>query len=227
MAKSPPTELRYRTASEHAFKVIKQWILDGELPPGSTIDQSELSTRLGMSRMPIRTALERLDSEGLVLLTPHRGAIVAPTSVREMRDLYFVRHHLEGVATELAAESISQAQLTESARILDQIEEQVRAGDLEAFLASNRDFHMSVYGAGNNAVLLRVIEGLWDLSERYRRAYLQLPQRANESTAEHRQIYELLRAHKGSEAGAFMRKHNDKTMRVLIERFEHAGAKLS
>jgi len=227
MAKDVVSAVRYRTASEHAFGVLKQWILDGVLPPGSTIDQAELSARLGMSRMPIRTALERLDSEGLVLLTPHRGAIVAPTSVREMRDLYFVRHHLEGIATELAAENLSAEDLSDIARILDRIEQQVRAGDLEAFLASNRAFHMVVYARSNNAVLRRVIEGLWDLSERYRRAYLQLPERAGESTAEHRQIYELLCARNARAAGAFMRKHNDKTMRVLMKRLEQGAAKPS
>jgi DNA-binding GntR family transcriptional regulator len=227
MTKDAAFEVRYRTASEHAYRVLKQWILDGELTPGSTIDQAELSQRLGISRMPIRTALERLDSEGLAMLTPHRGAVVSPISVREMHDLYFVRHHLEGVATELAAENLTEAELEALARILDLTEQQVRDGDLEGFLGSNRAFHMAIYVGANNAVLRRVIESLWDLSERYRRAYLQLPARAQESTAEHRQIYELLRARKALEAGDYMRTHNDKTMRVLIERFEQDTARPS
>lgn len=215
-------EVRYRTASEHAFRILKQWILEGVIPPGTTIDQAEISAKLGMSRMPVRTALERLDSEGLVMVVPHRGALVAPTSVREMHDLYFVRHHLEGIATELAAKLLSEPELAEIARILDTIEEQVRAGDLEAFLASNRAFHMAVYRGAHNAVLERMIASLWDLSERYRRAYLQLPARAKESTAEHRQIYQLLQARCAREASEFLRKHNDKTMQVLIEHFHQS-----
>ncbi len=227
MNRGPISEVRYRTASEHAYRVLKQWILDGQLAPGSAIDQADVSARLGISRMPVRTALERLDSEGLVLLTPHRGAIVAPTSVREMRELYFVRRHLEGLATELAAQGLSDAQLDELVRILDLTEQQVRVGDLDGFLASNRAFHMAIYAGANNAVLRRVIESLWDLGERYRRAYLQLPERADESTAEHRRIYELLRSRRAREARAFMEEHNDKTMRVLIERFERDSGKLA
>jgi len=224
MAKAPAPDVRYRTASEHAFRTLKQWIIEGEIAPGTTIDQAEISARLGMSRMPIRTALERLDSEGLVMLVPHRGAVVTPTSVREMHDLYFVRHHLEGIATELAAEMLLEPELDEIAMILETIEAQVRSGDLEAFLASNRAFHMAVYRGAHNVVLEREIAGLWDLSERYRRAYLQLPARAKESTAEHRQIYQLLQARRAREASEFMRKHNDKTMRVLVERFQQTEA---
>ncbi len=173
-----------------------------------------------MSRVPIRTALERLASEGLVVLSPHRSAIVVPLSLQEMRDLYYVRHHLEGVAAELAARQRADDDLAALARILASTEAQVAAGDLEGFLASNRAFHTRIYAATGNAVLVRVIDGLWDLSERYRRAYLQLPARAAESTSEHRRLYDLIREQRDVEAGAFMREHNAKTMRVLEEWFQ-------
>jgi DNA-binding GntR family transcriptional regulator len=213
---------RYKTATEHAFTMLKQWINDGVLAPGSTIDQVQLSQTLGMSRVPVRLALERLASEGLVALAPHRSAVVMPISLQEMRDLYAVRHHLEGLATELAARWRSDEDLVELEHILEMTERQVAAGDLEGFLTSNRAFHMRVYTAAHNAVLLRVIESLWDLSERYRRAYLRLPARARESTDEHRQIYELLSARNIREARAFMQEHNDKTMRVLVEWFDRS-----
>lgn len=215
-------ELRYRTATEHAFRVLKQWINDGALRPGSAIDQAELTSTLGMSRIPIRTALERLASEGLVALIPHRGAVVASVSVQEMRDLYFVRRHLEGVATELAARHLTADDLEALERILTTTEAQVRAGDLEGFLTSNRAFHMRIYAAAGNAVLVRVVESLWDLGERYRRSYLQLPERARESTDEHRRLFELLRTRAAADAGAYMREHNDKTVRVLLAHFEQA-----
>jgi DNA-binding GntR family transcriptional regulator len=216
-------ELRYRTASEHAFRILKQWINDGALRPGSAIDQAELSSTLGMSRVPIRTALERLASEGLVTLTPHRGAVVTSISVQELRDLYFVRRHLEGVATELAAQHMAQDDFDALERILTTTEEQVSAGDLEGFLKSNRAFHLRIYAAAANAVLARVIESLWDLGERYRRSYLQLPARARESTNEHRRLFELLRRRDVAAAGAYMRDHNDKTMRVLLDHFQQTG----
>jgi DNA-binding GntR family transcriptional regulator len=219
MVKGDGSVLRHRTASEHAFMMLKQWINDGVLPPGSAIDQAELSTTLGMSRVPIRTALERLASEGLIDLMPHRGAMVSSVSLQEMKDLYFVRHHLEGVATELAAERLTEEEFAVLESILAATESQVKAGDLEAFLASNRAFHMHIYAGARNAVLARVIESLWDLSERYRRAYLQLPARAHESTDEHRTLCQLLRARENAAAGAFMREHNDKTMRVLLDQF--------
>ena len=213
------TEIKYRTASEHAFRVLKQWILEGELAPGSLIDLTGVARRLGISRIPIRTALERLDSEGLITLTPHRGAVVAPISAGQMQDLYFVRHQLEGVAVELAAKNMTPDVLAELDRVLDTTERQVAAGDIDGFLASNRMFHSAIYRAAGNPVLQRVIDSLWDLSERYRRAYLAQPSRAVESTAEHRRLYQLLRAGRAGEARAFIQQHNEKTIRVLMDAY--------
>jgi DNA-binding GntR family transcriptional regulator len=215
--------VRYRTATEHAFVTLKGWITTGVLAPGATIDQAELSQRLGMSRVPVRMALERLASEGLVELTPRRSAVVMPLSLQEMSDLYAVRDPLERLATELASDRLTDADFEALAGILAQTEEQVRRGDLEGFLASNRAFHMRIYAASGNSVLIRVIGGLWDLSERYRRAYLQLPARAEESTAEHRRIFDLLRARRGTEAAAFMGEHNAKTLRVLAAYYGREG----
>ena len=78
---SDEDQVRYRTATEHAFATLKRWIIAGILPPGSTIDQAELSQRLGMSRIPVRTALERLASERLISLTPRRSAVVTRLSI--------------------------------------------------------------------------------------------------------------------------------------------------
>ena len=217
-------QVRYRTATEHAFATLKRWIIAGILPPGSTIDQAELSQRLGMSRIPVRTALERLASERLISLTPRRSAVVTRLSPEEMADLYFVRYHLEGLATELAAERLTEKDLADLDRTLEQTEEEAARGDLESFLASNRAFHMCIYRAAGNAVLMRMIESLWDLSERYRRAYLQLPVRARESADEHRRIFELLRERRAAEAAAFMREHNEKTVRVLLQHYRQEGA---
>jgi DNA-binding FadR family transcriptional regulator len=78
---------------------------------------------------------------------------------------------------------------------------------------------MMIYRAAGNPVLLRVIKGLWDLSERYRRAYLQQPARAGESTAEHRRLLELLRSRDGDAAAVYVREHNEKTIRVLADSY--------
>lgn len=174
-----PEVARYRTATEYAVAAIKKWILDGDLAPGTRLDQFALAGRLGMSRIPVRTALERLASEGLVELLPHRGAVVSGISQQEMLDLYFVRNHLEGMATLLAADQLSEPQFKRLEENLADTERQIASGDLEAFLRTNREFHMTIYESAGNPVLMRIISGLWDLSERYRRAYLQLPARAS------------------------------------------------
>jgi len=210
-----PDALRYRTATEYAVATIKEWIFAGRLAPGERLDQFELGERLGMSRAPVRTALERLAGEGLVDLLPHRGAIVTEISQQDMLDLYFVRNHLESLATRLAASQLTAEQLDSLEHALTKTAAQVADGDLEAFLSTNRQFHMLIYQAAGIPILLRIINSLWDLSERYRRAYLQASARAQESTIEHRHILNLLRRRDADAAAAYMKEHNENTVRAL------------
>ena len=88
----------YRTVADLAYARLRQRILSGELAPGSRIDQDAEADRLLASRMPVREALRRLESEGLVEIVRHRGALVRGLSVSDLEDLYVLRIALEGVA---------------------------------------------------------------------------------------------------------------------------------
>lgn len=219
-------EERYRTAIEHATHLVRQWIFRGVLKPGTAIDQVALGQKLGMSRIPIRTALERLATEGLINLTPRKGATVPALSQKEMNDLYFVRGRLEGMAVELASDNLTDANLRELEQMLTVASFQVEAGDLEGFLQTCKNFHFKIYATCGNDVLVRVIEGLWTLCERYRRAYLQLPNRLNESLAEHRQVLHSLANRTPSESVSLMREHLNKTKQILTDCREHMGSEL-
>src|SRR5690349_21999461 len=100
---SQPAEL-YSTKSDFAYTTMREKILSGEFEPGQTLNQATLARTIGISTTPLREALRRLKSEGLVELDAHRDARVTELSLEEARDLLEVRRSLDPLAVSLAAE---------------------------------------------------------------------------------------------------------------------------
>jgi DNA-binding GntR family transcriptional regulator len=201
------------TKAEAAFRELRARILDGSLEPGSTVNQEAIASSLGLSITPVREALRRLDTEGLVRLEAHRTVTVAPLSVTEVQELYAVRLRLDPFAASLAAAHASDGQL-------DAIEA-LSAGETEPTtrgrLAANRRFHARIYRSARNATLAELLDRLWDQTDRYR--LLALQDEAHERTAEreHQAIAGALRARDGERAAELMRSHVEATLR-LVER---------
>lgn len=207
---------RPSTVVDYAYEAVKRDILSGKLAPGSRIDQDALAEALGCSKIPLRSALERLAAEGLVQNHSFRGTTVSPLSLSELDEIYLVRCLLEKLATELAAARLTPDDL-EALYGLVEWQEAV-ADDLDALLEANRAFHMKLYSLADRPLLLQIIERLWDLSERYRRAFLQGAGISQSSTLEHRHLVDLLAQGKGREAAEYVVQHNQKTRSVLIAR---------
>lgn len=206
-------------ASEYVYKAIKEWIMSGELAPEMRIDQDAIAERLGVSRMPIRTALEKLEAEDLVVIHPHRGAQVKRMSKEHLDDLYLVRCHLEKLAVKLATEKMEAHHLEQ---LNNMIQDQKRLAthanaDMEEILAVNREFHMYIYKLAQSPVLLTTIERLWDQSERYRRIFFKQPRLVDGSVEEHKQLIQLMSMKKAEEASEFLVKHNQKTHAVVVQ----------
>lgn len=206
------------TASEHVYSVLKQWVLSGELAPGEKIDQDAVASRLGVSKMPVRSALDKLAAQDLVLLHSHRGVTVTPLSAQHLEDIYLVRCNLEGLAVQLATEQLTPEDIS---LLNGMIQKQVELAnheslDTEAILAANREFHMFIYGLAQRPVLMSIIERLWEQSERYRRILLIQPGMVDGSLNEHRHLVELMTRKQAEEASRFLVEHNRKTQKVVL-----------
>jgi DNA-binding GntR family transcriptional regulator len=116
----PELVSRFQTAAQFAYLHLRAMVITGELPGGSRLNQEELATRLGLSRMPIRQAIERLESEGLVTIRRSRGAIVTSLDAAGILELFEIRSALEGLAFRFAIAAIEPGEL-------DQLERKVRA----------------------------------------------------------------------------------------------------
>jgi DNA-binding GntR family transcriptional regulator len=192
------------TAADHVADRLRDAIANGALPAGAPLRQDELAARFGLSRMPVRDALRRLEAEGIVSIHPTRGASVARMDSAEIRDIYAVRELLEVEALRLSIPGLDAAKLDEAAAALDEID---RETDVGRWGALNRVFHLAIYSACGNARLLSLIDAQLNASDRYVRILLSSLSYRVRSQAEHRALVAFCRARFETEALAELRRH--------------------
>lgn len=137
---------------------LRALIRSGELPPGTRLLEMELSELLGVSRQPIREALRNLEREGLVEITPNRGAVIAGWTQQDILDLYDVRKALEPVAVRFAAERAPDACARDLTALLADWEAIVVSGDRTRSADIDLDFHRAIWRHANNRHLAHALE---------------------------------------------------------------------
>lgn len=158
-----------RTLADRAFTQIHEAIITGRLAPGERLPIEDLASRLDMSPMPIREALRQLHAVGLVQNVPHRGAAVTELAVEELRSIYEARLALEPTAIRYAAERRSDEDV-ERINAAWATLEALQRKELEKGWRAHREFHFALYTAADSPWLSRLINPLWEGSERYRLA---------------------------------------------------------
>lgn len=192
-----------------AYSELRRRILTGELLPGSRLSQYELAERMGMSITPLREAVRQLASEDLVEVDTHRDVRVASMSASESRQLLEVRLSLEPSATQLAAIRRTEKELTEMKAAAKELLPVTRSWGEDAITA-HRVFHRAIYVAAHNPVMVRLLDDLWDKSDRYRRIGLELPEGGEPRTMDlnqHYRILDLVIAGNGPAAADLAREH--------------------
>lgn len=210
---SQPAEL-FETKSAFAYRQVRDRILSGELEPGAVIQQRELAARIGISTTPLREAMRRLKSEGLVELDAHRDARIAPLRAEEARDLLEMRMSLDPLAARLAAQRRSTADMQAIRAAMEGLAP-LPSAPAVAHLVAHRDFHAAIYRASHNDLLINSLESLWDKADRYRRLALQTErdQAARDQKAhEHEQLVEFIAAGDGDGAAHMMGTHIDTSL---------------
>ncbi len=159
------------TKADYAYGEVRERIMSGALPHGAVLNQEALAAELDVSTTPLREAMRRLSSEGLVVLGAHRDARVAPLTAAEARSLFEIRQQLDPLAVRLAAERRDDAD-TAHIRAAASSLEPLDAGSGLAALEAHRAFHAALYRASHNDLLIGLLDGLSDKADRYRRAAL-------------------------------------------------------
>lgn len=192
--------------SEHAYSSLRAAIHGGRFKPGDRMAEVELATMLGISRTPIRDALKRLESDGLLVAAPRRGLIVAELDQQQVSELYAVRDVLEGLAARLAAQHASPAEIA-AMRDLLRRQERTRSGDTATLARLNRQFHDVIYRAARNRYLA-------DLLNAFESSLTLLPGttysaagRAVSALTEHTDMVRAIERHDAARAERLAREH--------------------
>jgi len=204
----------FSSKADVAYAQIRDQILSGVLPAGSKLSQYELAAAMRISITPLREAIRRLSGEGLIVLDTHRNARVATMDFDEARQLHETRRALDPAAIELAATRRTDADIDRMRTALADLLPVTRHWG-EPALAAHRNLHRAIYYASHNAVMIRLLDDLWDKSDRYRRVGLDLPPGAEPRTRdfeEHGQLVELVIAGDAAAAGELMRSHIDNSL---------------
>ena len=180
----------YRSMQDIVFETLRDEILSGKLQPGHLLNTLSLSGRLGVSRTPIREALNRLVSIGLVENVPYRGSFVRKLSIEEVLEVYFIRAALAGVCARLATTRITEEQKRKLIELCDAMEKP--SEDHKTMLRQNFEFHNIIFKAAHSPRIESLALQYYHQSEQYRALSLELPGRFEEACREHRSILQAI-----------------------------------
>lgn len=203
---STSTERRLSTA-DRAYERLRSEIDGGKLMPNERLIEAELSARLKVSRSAVRTALVRLGQDGLVLLTPHRGARVRLVAETEAIEILQVRTVLEALTARQAAVHATTREIAAMRRVLTQMRQSLEQSDLLAYSAGNARLHTAVIAAARHETAARLITGLKAQLVRFQYRTTLVPGRPARSFDEHAAIVAAIADHDPDAAESAMRLH--------------------
>lgn len=198
---------------------IKEDILNNQLPRGVPLRQVSLSTRYGVSRIPIRDALQALKSEGWLVLHGKAGVMIPDLNWLEAEDLYLMRAELECILFEMAFESICDQDIAKARSFLLELDQEnislVSRGEL------NWCFHEALYQPANRPTLQRVVEGLNRQAVRYLGFQFGPLEYQAKSQDQHEELISLIESNNKGAALIFLRQHIEIAGGLLTEYLKH------
>ncbi|MFP4379551.1 MAG: GntR family transcriptional regulator [Candidatus Sumerlaeia bacterium] len=204
--------------SQLVHQSLLEAILDGDIAPGERLNIREIANQLGVSHIPVREAIQQLESEGLAQSTPNVGPRVTELSLRSINETFELLESVEAACVRAAAENMSNAQIDELREILDEMDQ--AKSDSEVWAAANTRFHRAI-GEHSGAPLARVLLPKVLLHwERLRRHYFRQSTRSRIQTAqkEHKKLFRALRKRDATEAESIIRAHNQSARRAYESR---------
>jgi DNA-binding GntR family transcriptional regulator len=210
MPLAPPEPSRHRTKQEFVYRTLRSGILQCELQPDQRLVIDDLARRLDVSAIPVREALQLLQSEGLVVNVPHVGATVAPISRESIVDVFSVLEGLETVATRLVATKGDAAALDQLAALVDAMDRALEKHDLANWAEVNRRFHLAISALPGLPLLREMTERVLDRWDRVRRFYVKgvLAHRIQQAQQEHRSLIVAMRQGDLVTLQQLVRQHN-------------------
>lgn len=211
-----PAPLPRRSIPDALAEQLRGRILAGELGQGAALRQDALARQYGVSRIPLREALRRLEAEGLVRIEPNKGAVVAELPPEEIGELFEMRAALESELIRLAVPQVRAADLDEAETALALYERALDKGQIADWGALNWRFHAALYRAAGRPRWLELVAQLNRQTDRFVRLQLALTGALDRARSEHRAILELARGGEADAAAAMVRRHILEAGQMLV-----------
>ena len=193
-----------RSRADFVFENLRDAIADGHIGRGQRVREEEVGRNLGVSRTPVREALQRLQQRGLLAITG-RGLVVAELTQQQVAELYSMREILEGLAARFAAERASAHEIA----VLYRLQKELRdsKNDPQLLVTMNRHFHRAIYEAAHNRYLMQTLDHLHDSFALLQNTTFRPPSRRKISDEEHRRIVAAIERRDPDRAEAAAREH--------------------
>ncbi|MET9962764.1 GntR family transcriptional regulator [Streptomyces sp. NPDC006326] len=202
-----PAATMTASAADRVYQHVKQGVLERRYEGGTLLTEGGLGDAVGVSRTPVREALLRLETEGLLKLYPKKGALVLPVSAQEISDVLETRLLVEEFTVRRAVPA-PPGLLERLAALLEEQRRHAADGDLAAMTAADRGFHAEIVRSAGNQILCRLYDQLRDRQLRMGVALLHShPERVQRTLDEHAEILDALRAGDAEAAAAAVRGH--------------------
>ncbi len=216
---APVRQITHRSLVDRVTDELHRSILNGDIAPGSSVSIVELCEQFGVSHIPVREALRRLESEGVLSLRPGRSALVAPLTAEDLSGIYRLRRLIEGDLVLRAASKMNDDVLDETSRALDAYARIER--EPAALAAAHHAFHAAMLSEVMGSADDRVLALLWKSSDRYLHLLMEGIDHGPKSTEaridEHRELLELARAGDGKALKKAWIAHLDWSENALLQ----------
>jgi DNA-binding GntR family transcriptional regulator len=209
--------------SHAIYRALRERILSNDIGPGTRLVMREVANQYRASDIPVREALRMLERDGLVETVPYRGARVTTLTAKEVEETYFIRSQLESIATGLAAERITDAELAELDRLMNEMRVAVDTQDGPAFSDLNLEFHRTIVASCGNDMLRELTMDIWQRHSGFQRVFRMVPERLGISQREHEGIMAALRAHDAERASRLALLHKQ-SVRDSVSALVEEGA---
>lgn len=212
------TVARQRSQSALAYSKLKQQIQSNGILPGELLSETGLAREFGMSRTPVREAVQKLGQEGLLVVLPSRGIMVASLTVTDIEEIYAIREVLEGLAARIAAARVSAAGVTRLKELLSRTQSAVEAGDSRQYQAADHEFHAAIAAMAGNRRLARLLENMRaaDVLQQFNSSALARQAWLERSLEQHRTIIDAIESGDSDGAQARMSGHAKSAVRAAL-----------
>ena len=198
---------KIETSSVQVASILRQAIITGELKLGTRLRETGLSNSLNISRSPIREAFRMLESEGLVQISPNKGAFVTQLNEKDLKDIYELRKLLEVHAIRIACSRVTQEDLEELKAVIKEMERRLELKDYIGYLKSSHEFHECFIKKCENERLFNLFRVLRNSILAIQIFAYSYPERSSDSLEEHKKILSALLKRNPDNAEEYLIKH--------------------